>query len=191
MAVMGFISPKANIESVSIAIKRYIKTLGKKKLSKVIQKIIANSQLSTKNDIIHMTFRRSDFIINKIKEVSKEIRWDQEDVFLVNQGPGEVTVVLDEKNKSFFKDCKKYLIEQTSDLSLLSIKESFKPGLEKSIEVPSVYAYFLSQLSRNSINFLEIVSTFSQLTIILRSQDLMQAYQTLDNSIKYFRERLK
>lgn len=182
-------NPKATIESISIAIKRYIDTQKKNKLSEAIQKIIVNSQLSTKNDIVHMTFRRSDFMLNKVAEVSKKINWNQEDIFFVNQGSGEVTIIIDEKNKSLFKDGKKYLIEKTGDLSLISIRESFEKGLEKSINVPGIYAYFISQLSRNSINIIEIISTLSQLTFILKSNDLIRAYRILNNSVRYFRNK--
>jgi len=185
-------NPKTNIESISIAIKRYVIKEKKNYVSKTMKNIIADSQLSTKNDIVHMTFKRTDWISSKIGEISKRIEWDQEDIFLVNQGHGEITVIIDKKNKSLFNDCKKYLIEETNNLSLLSIKEAYSNNSEnkKGIDVPGIYSYFISKLSRNSINIIEIISTLSQLTFILKNKDLLNAYKLLIESIEYFRKEI-
>ncbi len=180
-------NPKANIESISIAIKRYIIKEKKQRVSKTIQKIIANSQLSTKNDIIHMTFKRNEAVLNKIMELSKSIKWDQEEIFFVNQGFGEVTIILDKKNQDLLKNLNKDMIEKVTDLAIMSIKETYQEGLEKSINVPGVYSYFITQLSRRSINILEIISTSSQLTLVLKNKDLMGSYEIIDSNIRFLR----
>jgi len=179
-------NPKATEESVSIAIRRYVAEQKREPISKIVKAIISHSQLSTKNDVVHMTFSREQPVLQKILEVSKKINWALGETFFFNQGAGEVTIILDEKNKKLFNDCKRYLIESTANLCIISIKED--SDLDKSIEVPGVYSYFIGQLSRRSINIIEIVSTYSQVSLILKSQDLLRAYSTLESGIRYFRK---
>lgn len=179
---------KATVESISIAIKRYMQKEKNKKISLALKRIIANTQLLTKNDVVHMTFRRDRFMLNKISQMSNKIQWDQDEIFFVNQGSGEITIVFDEKNKKLFQGCEDFLIESTRDLSILSLKESFQ---KEALNVPGLYSYFINQISRKGINLIEIISTLSQLTFVLRNDDLLKAYSLMNESINHFRKSLK
>src|SRR3989344_2157196 len=181
---------KATKEYISIAIKRYVESKQGKKTSNEVAKMIANSQLSIKNDILHLTFKRNDFMLKTISEISKKINWDNEEIFFMNQGSGEVTIIIDEKNEELLEKCKEHLIERTDNLAILSLRENREKGLEKTINTPGVYSHFINQLSRKGINILEIVSTLSQITFVLDNKDIMRAYGILENNIKYFRGKL-
>jgi hypothetical protein len=181
-------NPKSTEESVSIAVRRYVAGEKSKQLVKSVKSIISRSQLSTKNDVIHLTFRRDDAILAKILDVSKKIKWNEGETFFFNQGLGEVTIIIDQKYRKLFDDCRKFLIEDSKDLCIISIKENMEDNEKKSIDVPGVYSYFIGQLSRKSVNIIEIVSTYTQLSLILKSEDLLRAYSILEDSIRYFRK---
>lgn len=180
---------KATLESVSIAIKRYVLKEKTVNLKLIIKKIIARSQLSTKNDVFHATFKRTDQVIKNITDISKKIEWEKDEILFINQVFGEITIIIDEKNKNLLHNCRKYLIKENSDLSVLSIKENFQKNLDYSVNVPGVYSYFINALSRRSINIIEIISTFSQLTFVLSNENLMKAHEIIDSRIRFFRER--
>lgn len=182
-------NPKATVESIAIAIKRYIAPLKKKKIAKAVAEIISNSQLATKNDVVHVTFKRNNEVLKLLSEVSKRVRWDDEEIFFINQGSGEVTILVDKKNKYMLDDCQKYEIETTLNLTIISIKENLEKGKEKSIDIPGVYAYFINQLARKSINLIAVVSTYSQVTVAFKSKDFVRAYETLQNCIDHFRKK--
>lgn len=181
-------NPKATVESISIAIKRYMQKEKNQKISPTLKRIIANTQLLTKSDVLHMTFRRDRFMLNKISQIANKIQWDQDEIFFVNQGSGEITIVLDEKNKKLLQGCEEFLIESTRNLSILSLKESFQ---KEALNVPGLYSYFINIISRKGINLIEIISTLSQLTFVLRNDDLLKAYSLMNESISYFRKSLK
>lgn len=181
-------NPKATIESISIAIKRYVEQEKKSRISEKLKKIIANTQLSTKNDIIHVTFKRNQNVVNQISKISSKIKWDNEEIFFVNQGSGEITVILDKKNKQLLEECKQYTVEYTKNLAILSLKESFQM---EGRDIPGLYAYFINQISRNGINLIEIVSTLSQLTFVVSENDIIKAYELINAKIKYFRREIK
>lgn len=180
-------NPKSTEESISIAIRRYVAGEKGKPVVKAVKSIISRSQLSTKNDVIHLTFKRDDTILAKILDVSKKIRWNEGETFFFNQGLGEVTIIIDQKYRKLFEDCRKFLIEESRDLCIISVKENSEEKEEKSIDVPGVYSYFIGQLSRKSVNIVEVVSTYTQLSFILKSRDLLRAYSILEDSIRYFR----
>ena len=182
-------NPKATIESVSIAIKRYVDSTKKQKISQAVARIIANSQLSTKNDVAHITFHRNDYVIQQINEISRNIKWDNDEIFFINQGSGEVTVILDKKNKKLLNKCNRHKIESTENLTVISVREIFKEGVEKSIDIPGIYAYFVNQLARRSINIVSVISTYSQITFAVKNKDFVKAYETLQGCIEYFRNK--
>lgn len=184
-------NPKATVESIMMAIKRYVDAEKKEKISADVAKIIASCQLSTRNDVVHMTFERNQVVLEKIADVSRKIRWGQEEMFYINQGSGEVTVIIDDKNRHLLKDLDKFRIEVSRHLAVLSINESISKESVKSIDTPGIYAYFINQLARRSINIVEVISTYSQITFVLENDDLMRAHDIIRRNILYFRSKYR
>lgn len=182
-------NPKATVESITMAIKRFVFSQRKEKLSTAIAKIIAGCQLSTRNDVVHMTFERNQRVLETIADVSRKIRWGQEELFYINQGSGEVTVIIDEKNMHLLKGLDTYRIELSRHLSVLSINEAIAKDKPKSIDIPGIHAYFLSQLARRSINIIEVISTYSQINFVLENEDLMRAHDIIRKNILFFRKK--
>ena len=180
-------NPKATLESVTISIARYIDSLKQSRVEKELIAQIANSQVSLKNDIVHVTFYRNNSIVNEINEISKKIRWDLDEVLFINQGSGEITLVFDKKNKHLFGKILANAVEVRENSAILSIKEGKIKGLTPSIEVPGLYAYFLNQISKNGLNILDVISTRSQITFVINEKDLIKSYEVINNCIKHFR----
>ncbi len=171
---------KATVESISIAVKRYIDNMNKKGIDKKLKKIISSSQIVVRDNICHVALERNFQNMGKINDISKKIRWDTDEIFLVNQGAGEITVIIDEKNSRLIVGR-----ETRKNLALLTVKEN---NLEvKGIEVPGLYAYFITQLSRKAVNILEIISTNSQISFLIVEKDLSRSYEILKNAVDYCR----
>ena len=181
-------NPQATLESVMVSISRYGSTLSQIKLEKDLVNQIAHSQISMKNDIIHVTFHRNNVIVSEINEISKKIRWDLDEILFINQGSGEITVVFDKKNKALFRKILPHSVEVRGDSAILSIREAKIKGQAPSIEVPGLYAYFINQISKNGINILDVVSTKSQITFVIKETDLIKTYDVITDSIKHFRK---
>jgi len=178
-------NPKATIESIIISIQRCIEHHKEQNITKNTRKIISSCQLTTRNDVAHITYKRNEQTLQELSQIAKKIQWDQEEIFFVNQGSGEVTIIIDEKN--YDKISKRGTIEETHNLALISVKETLQDHLPPSIEVPGIYSYFISRLSQSSVNILEIISTYSQLTFIIRGEDLLRSHELLQDAIAYFR----
>lgn len=181
-------NPKATPESLYVAIQRYKESCKKEKISSTIAEIISLTQLSTKNDLVHLTFQRNHHLLEAISRISPQISWANEEIFFLNQGSNEVTIIVDEKNERLFTEIKKYIVERTADVALISLLEPANHGL-KALHLPGIYSYFISKLSRQGINIIELISTLSQLSFIVECKDLLQAYDELEKSIRHFRRK--
>ena len=113
---------KATFESVLITIKRYSSSLPKQKISNELKKIIADSELLMKNDIVELTIERTPTIFQFFNDLSKEIRWDLGEIFFIIQGSGEITLIMDKKNQEKFKKLKPSVIEKRENMALISIR---------------------------------------------------------------------
>ena len=151
---------------------------------------IAFSQLLIKNDIIHITFKRSDKILNLMNDLSKRIPEDSDEIFNINQGGGEITIVCENSKESLFKHLLPEAIEIKRKTAIIRIQEAKEREIQPSIDVPGLYAFFIGLISNNNINILDLISTRTQLTVIVDEDELMKAYLILNNSIKYFRNKV-
>jgi serine/threonine protein kinase len=148
---------------------------------------IACSQLSTKNDICHATFCTSDRIVNAISDVARGIPHDSDEVFFVNQGAGEITVIFEVDREALFEGILSEALELRKKAAVMRIRESRTEAVRPGIDVPGLYAYFITRLAENGINLLDIVSTRAQLTLVIDEEDLTRAYTILSGSIRHYR----
>lgn len=54
---------------------------------------------------------------------------------------------------------------------------------EEATDIPGVYYAILKKLAWNGINFVEVVSSFTELTIFIRSEDIDRAFSTLKSNL--------
>jgi len=128
---------------------------------------IAYSQLLIKNDIIHITFKRSDNILNLMNNLSKKIQQDSDEIFNINQGGGEITIVCEANKERLFDHLLIEALEIRRKTAVIRIQEAKLKGIKPSIDVPGLYAFFISLISNNNINILDLISTRTQLTFIV------------------------
>jgi len=177
----------ATFDSVLIAVKRFIPELEKESISVELSKIIANSELIMKNDIVEITTVRTSDIFDWITKFSNKIRWDLGEIFFIIQGSGEITFILDKKNRAYFSKLKNFLIQEEDDLALISIREKADKIFSK--EVPGYLSLLTTILNDHNINIVEIASTHNQMIFIIKEKDLTKAYDILSNLIKYHRAK--
>jgi serine/threonine protein kinase len=168
---------------------RQVLELDRSAIKENLAKIIAGSQLSIKDDIVHVTFSRTDRIVAAINEISKSIPWDPDQVLFINQGGGEITLVLDRESRALFQNILPQAIAMREKAAVIRIRESKAEDSAAGIDIPGLFAYFIDQLSRVPINILDVISTRSTLTLVIAEEDLMQAYSALSYCIQHFRKR--
>jgi len=130
--------------------------------------------ITIRSNLLEYTYANSDTLISRLKDLMSQT---PDSVFLTwTRGVYETTIILSQGMKKvierFFED--EVLRFSSSNLSSITIKLP-----EKNIEEPGVYYVALKKLAWEGINISEAISTFTELTIILSSDDVDRAFSAL------------
>ena len=160
-------------------------------IEKNLAKIIAYCQVSMRDDIVHVTFSRTDRILSAINDITQKIPLDPDRVLFVNQGGGEITLILDRETRASFQNIMTQAVEIREKVAVIRIREPRPEDGVPGIDVPGLFAFFINQLSKVRINIMDFISTRSTFMFVIAEEDLMQAYSVLSDCIQYFRNKEK
>jgi hypothetical protein len=163
---------KATLESVSIAIKRSFASPNQK-ISEQLKHVLSNIQLNMRNDIVLLCLSKGA----KLPNMSE---FQSDDIFFVNQGSNEITVIIDRKNLNLIKG--PTLLEQ-KDLALISLRDNLINEKINYRVTPGFVYSFISNIGREGININDILSTHSQVSFVVEQKYLLRVYQICQNVI--------
>lgn len=132
--------------------------------------------LMVRSNLIEITFVNSDFFLQKQRLFLEKLE-DPRNYFLTfTQGIFETTIIAGKELKpeiiAVFKD--ERIISQFDDLSAITVL--LPPGTAL---MPGAYDFILKSLAWESINIVEVVSTFNEFTMILKSVDSDKAFSVI------------
>lgn len=162
--------------------------MGLRRLQEKLQEIpITKSKFSIESNIV-ITSDLFEFTIIRYPETYKLISKFYDiidskggDFLTVTTGTYEITVICSKKYKNKFLKLvnKDDVLMVIDELSALTIKLP-KYG----IELPGIFYLITKALAWENINIVEIVSTYTDNTLILNSNDIGRAYNVLRTTIK-------
>ena len=156
-------SPKATVESIAVAIQR-IDVQGKPAFFARLRELVKHVQLTIRTDVtlMHMA---------KHCTVPKDVPGD--DVLFVNQGPEHCTVLLDAKNAHLVKGT---ALAKTENLGILAIKDTRHKQPANYRNTPGFIYLFISAVSREGINIVDVFTGPDSVNLVLSQQDLLYAF---------------
>lgn len=144
-------------------------------LSSPLKPDVKLSDLSIKSSLCALTFEKTLDIQRKIA-VLTPFQLTTADLFTITEGPTEVTLIISEKAKE--KVVKQFHTKAKSETdNLVAITVQFP---EKLADVPNIHFVLLSSLAAKRIQIIEIVSTFSETSFIIRKEDMEEAIKSLN-----------
>lgn len=158
-----------SIASIVMALKRQSKHIKTQSRKYDFGKMLGD--ISVRSNLMELTFANSPTLLNNLKGLLAKT---PDDVFLTwTRGVYETTVIASnqiesEVDKLFKSESLKFRIP---NLSTLTIKLP-----DNNIEIPGVYYYVLKLLAWEGINLIEAVSTATELTIVLKTEDVNRAF---------------
>lgn len=159
-------NPTATIESIAIAIKRLPNKKGQS-ITEQLKKIVSNVQLNTRTNIVLLVLRKD-------AQLPDKTQFNQDDIYFVNQGSNEVTVIIDKRNERLIKE--KHVIRK-ENLATISLRDSLLHEEKNYRTTPGFVYIFLSNISKRGINIEDIISAYSQVTFIVEQKYLSEVYQ--------------
>ena len=120
--------------------------------------------------------KKSPSIHSTLQSVYETVDYSSGDVLAINIGNNEVTII---SNTKHYKNIKAImepgpLIQDTKDVAAVSLSLSFEL-----MDKPGFFYLVTRALTWENINILEVVSTPTELTLIVREKDATKAYETL------------
>jgi len=183
--IQNKLNKKVSKEAITIAIIRYQKHMKKSKISEKLRKGISNCNISMRSDVVDLTLERTPEIQEIIGNFNKRINWKRGGIMFVVQGRAEVEVILDREN---YNKIKENIPEEltVSEIKKMSIISVHQPNTDLTF-IPGFYNFLLDSLSMNNINVLQIMSTLTELIIVVSQKQASRTYEILNNLIEKFR----
>ncbi len=155
---------QVKLGSIVVALSR----IEKEKKNSIVTEVKIDN-ITTQSPLVEITYDRSGESIKMIKNIQAETS----EFLTITQGTDEITIICTEKTRAKFKLKPKVEIN-----NLVAISMRFS---EKYIDEPNVIYSLLRKLAVKRINVLEVVSTYTELTILVKLGDLERGIQSLSN----------
>ena len=138
------------------------------------------SDLTIKSDLAEITFVKSPTTMDTIRRIYSMIDFQHGDFLTVTQGIYEVTVIVSKKYK---KSIEKVLLDEKTIKSLDNLSSLTIKIPVTAINTVGVFYVITKSLNWANINIVEAVSTFTELTVILKEDDISLAFNVMKGLI--------
>ncbi len=145
-----------------------------------------NTVLSSHNDLIvrsnlvEFVMNNTDFLIDMHKYLINLAEQEEQYFMTITEGIFETTIIA---SNELYSQIKKVLAEgqiitELKDLSSITIRLP-----KENIYMPGLYYHFLKALAWKRINIVEVVSTYTEITLVLDNKEVDRAFSVLKRSI--------
>ncbi len=167
---------KINEGAIVMAIKRMTPGLYQRLNTKITNMMGDLGDFLVRNNLTDFTFENSDTLKTAQTLLFETISKERDSFFALCQGVTETTYVLQERHSALLE---KYFSKErmkSHNLNLSSVTVVL-PNLNN--EIYGVYYYLLKHLAWQGINIVEIVSTSTEFTVVVRQDDVESAFGIL------------
>lgn len=163
--------------SIIMALKRYRtkrNRIAKKQVFKEFPEMIVRSNLEER------TFRNTSTLATALETLMSTVKKDPRHVFIVTQGVFETTIIAS-------KDVWPKMVEEVKNENMISKYEELSAIIvtlpEKIIASSGVFYQILRPLALEGVNVIEVASTYSELSLILKKKDIDRAFAVLNQRL--------
>ncbi|MHA1410433.1 MAG: DUF7523 family protein [Candidatus Odinarchaeia archaeon] len=177
--VEKMVGRKAGVNAIKMALMRYAEEIKKSKetLEEKIRKVIAESILELKNDLILLTVRHHVIAgkIDKIFSSLPSFRFLQ-----LTQGTNTFNLIVDEKSYNTLRSV-------IGEKGMLDIRKNQSAIILVSppeiIDTPGVVNHLLDLFSNRNVNITQVISCYTDTVFLLDRVDALKAYRFLEEKI--------
>lgn len=144
-------------------------------------KFTTDCDLTVKSDLFEITIARHPQTYKLISKIYDIVDPRSGDYLTITTGTHEITIISNKKYKHTFLKMfnKEDILIEIDDLASLTVKLP-----KQGVEMPGIFYLITRALTWENINIVEIVSTYTEDTLILKNKDVARAYQILLQTIK-------
>ena len=169
---------KIKLSAIIMALRRYSEELTKKYIP---PKFDYSSEIIMKTNLCDIAVIRSSSVLAKLKQIQGLVSYEKGDILNIIQGTTELSIITNQRYKDkvlkLLKNEKILNIEENLvSLSLRFSKEFYY--------TPGVLANIIRKIAWEGVNIFEVVSTFTELILIIAKKDAIKGYTALENLIE-------
>ena len=140
-----------------------------------------NSDIVIQTDLFEVTIAKSHSISQNLKGLYDLVNFDKGDFLTITQGIHQVTIISNKRHKNNILTLLKRekTIKEINNLSSVAIRIP-----EDSINTVGLFFIVTRALAWENIPIVEIVSTFTELIFILKENNVISAYNAINNLLK-------
>jgi len=170
---------KVKFSAVNMAIRRLSEKLEQSFISKA--KFDKNSDITLKSNLIEITVYKMEDSQEYIKELYSLVDIKGGDFLTITQGLHELMIITNEKYEQKILEMfpNKLIKKSIKNLSSITINIP-----EESIETIGLFYIVTRALNWENINIVDIVSTFTEMTFIIKEEDTARSFNVLKELIK-------
>jgi len=162
-----------------MALRRFSDEIKKERSN--IKQFDYSSEIIMKTNVCDVSVQKKSSLIPKLKSLYSIVDFEKGDTLNIILGSYEISIVANEKYKNkilkFLKDEK--ILHKESNLVALTMRFS-----DDFINTPGVIFTIIRKLAWENINIYEVVSTLTELTLILKEKDSLKAYDALQSLVR-------
>jgi len=142
-----------------------------------LKKIVhSNNDLIVRSNLIEFVISNTEFTVNMHKNLIKIAEQEEQYFMTITEGVFETTIIA---SNDLYQQIKEILtpervVSEMIDLSSVTIHLP-----TSNVYSPGLYYFFLKSLAWGGINVIEVVSSYTELTIILENKDVDRAFSIL------------
>jgi hypothetical protein len=158
--------------SIVVALSRLAKKI---QIESSLRPLVKLDDISMKSPLCDISFERTEAVLLASKKLQQEFLRGSNDFFTLTEGLHEVTIICAQNQKetvlTLMQESPKAVIEDLTGISM-----RFDANY---VGVPNAIYSLLGTLAPSKINVLEIVSTYAEITILVRTEDAVKALKKL------------
>lgn len=161
------------------AIVMALKRISDKLINRTSKKDNINlSDLTVRSNLSEYTFLNSATLSERISELFNRIRSRKDSICTLSEGIRETTFVISSELVGDLESILKTesLVVKFQNLSTVTIRLP-----KEVVSIPGVYYQILKMLAWQNINIIEVLSAYTELTIVIDNKDIDKAFSILKN----------
>ena len=164
-------------DAIISAIRRYPLEGTISGMQKAIE-VARQSRISTRSKIVNVALLKDREIQEQLSELFSLINFDRGEILRLVQGEESIKVMVDERNLEKVLDVfpKRKILHIHKNLAEINLR--LHP---QAVNTPGTILVFCTELARNGVNMVEIMSCVPELLIFVEERDLLKAYETFFN----------
>ncbi len=170
---------QVKLSAIIMALRRIGEEIQDNKIAE-IKKISIKSEIVIRSDLVEITIINSKKTLNKFKDIYNIVDFSKGDFLAITKGIYETTIItnkmhIEKIQKMFSKEDIKMVIPDLSALILRIPPESWK--------IVGLFYIVIKKLSWHNIGIIEIVSTLTEMTFIIRKEDTGKAFDVFSKEL--------